>query len=321
MNREVEFLVKNYLICKDVDSYVEILKKHLFLNCKPVDEKFKNSIALGFLEESQAFLFLPKFNIKDATAYNEAILYFKPLSERQQRLAELVRDEINKRFKEYDEGAVIETEYQSLFEEYCQHIVPSQNRRGNMDYKLVDYEKRFIADLKEDNPKVFKMLNELDTKIRVSVDLIMMVCKNCLKLVRINDEGEYQLNLKNSDIIRIMHEYCELTNTPYYKDEYNKVSNIRSIINRLAVKIYSKKYDISEDKYVIRKHHCRLLLTPKIFKKNFLFLKSIYNHFISFNELNNLLHKLSVHNIKLNRKNTKVFNKAKISTHSNNNTS
>lgn len=322
MKSSIKQVTKIYLGSKDVDRMVENMRTHLFLNCtKTVDIKFMNSVTLTFLIELQSFLRLPKYNLKDSKYYNEDILYFKPLTEKQADLAVDAAEVINARLSVYDETAVIESPFQKVFEEYCDYIGPSMSRKGDIDYKVIQTNRDEIKRIKEENKEFFDKLYEETSKISCSHDLLIMVCKECFKLVRINDKNEYQFNLKNDDVIRILRKYCKLTKRENYADEYNKVSNIRSILTRMIIFVFRKDFNINNDGYCIRKFHSRLRFNAKISKREFLFSKSIYNHFITFNDLTYLLRKsvnhLSLHSI---RKHTKVCNKIDNSNTLNNST-
>lgn len=322
MKSNIKQITKIYLGSKDVDRMVENMRTHLFLNCtKTVDIKFMNSVTLTFLIELQGFLKLPKYNLKDSKYYNEDILYFKPLTEKQASLAVNAAEVINARLEIYDEETIIQSPFQKMFEEYCEYVGPSMSKRGDIDYKVIQENRKEITRIKEDYKEFFDKLSEETLKISCSHDLLMMVCKECFKLVRINDKNEYQFNLKNEDVIRILRRYCKLTNREHYADEYNKVSNIRSILTRMIIFVFRKDFDIDRDGYCIRKFHSRLRFNAKIAKREFLFSKSIYNHFISFNDLTYLLRSyvnhLSLHSI---RKHTKVCNKIEDSNTLNNST-
>lgn len=288
----VAFVCKQYLMSKDVDDCVRRIKKHIFINSnkEKLTERFMLSIALEYLSELQGYLFDARFNIQESKYYNEDNMHMKPLTEKQELEIIKVSELINARWTVYRETKSIKTDYQDMIEDYCVHIQPSIQKRGDLSYTLVQRDKKYISDLKDENKVFFDIVKEANKNMDVSIDLLMMVFEEHLRLVRIGETQQYQINLKNDDIIKIMHGYCERVNVPYYKNEYNKVSNIRTVVNRVAEKIFTN-FKVTKDEYFIRKCHARLLFELKIAKRESLFSKSINNHYISFHELIVLLRK------------------------------
>lgn len=314
MNKTVNYLVKIYLSSRSVDECVNRTMKHLFINCKKeLSVKFMSSVTLRFLDELQSFLYFVKFDLKESSYYNEYNMNLFDLTETQLKWIEQMVDVIQARLTFYEETNFINTPYQRLFVEYAACNCPSHSKRGNLSWKFVEDNIRYKKELEKEYADFFKILKEIDTTVQVSKGLLLEVFSKVFFLKRAEGEETFQLNPKDDDILKIMREYCDKTNQKYYADEYNKISNIRTVMHKVAIKIFSKDYKITTDDYFIGKFHTRLIFKLKLKQREVKFSKSFNNYFIIFNNFSFLLHKtLKQFHIR-NKKYTKVYDSTEFS--------
>ncbi len=295
MNRTVNYLSKTYLNNKDINKVIDKIASHLFRYCtKKVSLEYKYSVAIEWINELNSHLLCPLLDTQESIYYNPDFIYYRGFTTTQEKELEAVANEINRRYQNYINNNFRFSKYQEIFETWSNYNHPSEERKGNWTIKQISEAKDIQKQLKETYPELFNRLRKTCPRFNCGLSLIMEVCSKLFVLERISKD-QYQLNLKNEEIIQVMREYCDKTNSPYYANEYEKASYIRSILNDLVYFCFSDDFKITEDGYLMMKFHSRLILSLTSNRCKFLFSKSINNHFIIFNDLLNSLHKFNNH--------------------------
>lgn len=286
----IEFISFIYLSNKhDSDAKIEILKNHFFRNCtKNISEEYKLSKVIEYIRELNSLLFMPAMNdIEDLEFINS---YCYSLSDRDYEEINKVAESINNRYLEHNDKQIKQCKYQKVFEDYARYIHPSHSKRGDWKHSEIDEAKSIQNEYKDLFPELFNLIREVSTKFNTSVDLVVYVCSKLLVLEKVDDKT-YQLNLRNNMVLNCIKEYYKLTNIEKYKNEYEKISFIRSILNNIAQYCFKDMFVFEKDSYQVRKYHSRLLAKVKNEQIELQDSKSFNNYFITFNNLTNLLRK------------------------------
>ena len=292
MKKEIQFIANVYLNKRiDIDRKIEILGEHLFrFSRKEVSVDYKYAKAVSWFSYLNDLLFMPAFDVTESKYYNPDFL--GQVTSYDFNLLNEVGDYINKLYKDYKESEYVYSKYHDVFREWANNIHPSHNNKGSWTHSAIDKAQQVINRLKEENSKLHEVVRDACLKNNTSENLIMLICFRLLYLKKVED-GVYQFNPKNEEILEVMHEYYSILNIKPYADEYNKISLIRSILHTIIDFCFNKDFDIENEGYCMMKFHSRLLLKIKTKKQAFHDSKSINNHYITYNDSNNLLHKLS----------------------------
>ena len=312
---EVDYISMIYVSNKyDDTKKVEILKNHFFRYAKvDVSEEFKLAKTIEWMRTLDSLLFMPKHIIENLNLYSSCDVALKDYD---YRLINKVADKINSWYESFKKEKYLVSDYDEVFNRYAETIHPSHSKRGNMSHSEIDKLIKIQNQIKDENPELFDRLRKSCNRFNTSIDLVIYVGARLFVLEE-NDDGTYEFNLRNEYALKLIREYNEKTNTERYKNEYDKISLIRSILNDLLEYCFSKNFKLTKSGLIIMKRHSKVVATIKNNKVGRLDSKSIYNYFITFNNLSNKLLKL-FHSSKIKYNNKLLIKRNKSSTNFNN---
>ena len=257
---------------------------------KQLSDEFKLAKAIEWYRELHSLLFMPPFDIDEILICETSITI--NLREYDYDLINEVADRINNWYLAYQDKYKVWSKYDEIFKEYASLNHPSHNKKGNWKHKEISEAQSRQNQIKLENPKLFDRLLKSCNRFNTSVDLVIEVASKYFYLSPTKDDGMFQFNLKNNDVLQVFQEYYEKTNIDPYKNEYDKISLVRSILNDLAFMCFFKDFEMCKDGYYRMKHHSRILVDMNSDRHYFQSSKSLYNHYITFNDfINNLLRK------------------------------
>lgn len=308
--KEVNFILNVYYNKNmSIDKKVETIGKHFFIHAKnKVSLEFKCAKAVSFFIEMGEPIFMPAFDVRESKYYNPDFIV--RLQEKDYDLVNKCVAEANRRTKEYHEKRYIKNKYSEFFRIWSENNHPSHNKKGNWTHKEINEAQARINELKDKEPKLYDRIREYSIKFNCSVNLVCEVANQTLMLSPAED-GYYQFNLKNDDCIRIITEYCNKTNIEVYSDIYQKVSLLRSILNRLALYVFGKDYEVAKSGYYREKFHSRVLVNTREENQKVYSSNTINNYHIIFNNITKLLYNL-VHYSKYNHNDNNITNNSYI---------
>lgn len=292
MQKNVNYIVWLYLSNKNPQEKLDLLANHLFRYCtKEVSSIYKQGKAVNVFINIESLLFCPRNEFREFAIDVDDLLV--DLTEKDYDLVNKVAEKINQRYMDYYNRDIKYCKYQKVFEEWASNIHPSHQNKGNWTHKQIDDAQKNINALKDKYKALYERMRTTCLRYNTSVNVVMYIASKRFYLIQMKD-GYYQLNLKNNDILLLLNEYYALTNCKPYANEYDKISLIRSCLNDLAFFCFKKDFEVSKEGYFRMKFHSRIVCNLKKKDVGSNETKSIYNYFISFNNINNLLHKLPI---------------------------
>lgn len=271
---------------------IEIIKNRLFKYCKnkELTEEFKYAKTIEWYRELYNLLRMPPFDIDDVLYKSSNVII--TLRDYDYKLINEVAEVLNERCNKFLEENKIWNKYDAVFKKYASFNHPSHNKKGTWKHREIDEAKAKQNEIKKEYPELFNRLLKTCNRFNTSIDLVIEVASKCFYFTPLAEKGMYQFNLKNNEVLAVFEEYYNKTNIEPYKNEYDKISLIRSILNDLTFFCFNKKFEMSRDGYYIMKKHTRVVINLESEKTYFQDSKSLNNHFISFNVLiYNLLRK------------------------------
>lgn len=284
--KEVNFILNVYYNKKiRINKKVEIIGNHFFrFSKKEISKQYKCAKAITFLTELQESLLHPTFDVHESDYYDAGFIV--NLTERDYELLEKCIAEANTRHEEYLNNLIIKNDYDSFFKEWAKFNHPSHNKKGDWTHKEISEAQKVQNELKDENPEIYSLIRKLAIQFNCSINLICEVASKTLYL-RPAEHGYYQFNLTNKTCLEIFNEYYDKTLVDRYEDEYEKISLVRSVLNRLALFVF-KKYHPTKSGYYRDKIHSRIIIDKNedfvVFKDS----KSLNNYFIQINNYTKL---------------------------------